>query len=163
MIASNTVLDAEALDLTMEEFTAMFIRLASVEQMSFTTLGVLHTLAGHGPMRLSELTASERVTQPAMTQLVTRLERDGLAVRSPDPSDGRAVLVHVTPAGSTLVESRRKERIARLAALAGQLDPHHREALAASLPAFLEVVRLATGPPDRQMVSLPSTQRGATP
>jgi hypothetical protein len=97
LIASLTGLDVKALDLAMEQFTAVFIRLASVEQMSFTTLGVLHTLAGSGPMRLSELTASERVTQPAMTQLVTRLERDGLAVRSPDPSDGRAVLVQVTP------------------------------------------------------------------
>lgn len=127
----------------MEQFTAVFIRLASVEQMSFTTLGVLHTLAGSGPMRLSDLTASERVTQPAMTQLVTRLERDGLAVRSPDPSDGRAVLVQVTPAGAKVVESRRTERIGRLTALVGRLDPDHRQALAASLPAFLEMARLA--------------------
>ncbi|RMI45536.1 MarR family transcriptional regulator [Actinomadura harenae] len=127
----------------MEQFTAAFIRLASVEQMSFTTLGVLHTLAGRGPMRLSELTASERVTQPAMTQLVTRLERDGLAVRSPDPSDGRAVLVRVTPAGAKAVEARRTERTDRLTAMCDQLDPHHRQALAASLPALLEMARLA--------------------
>ncbi len=147
LIPSPTGLDVEALDLAMEQFTAAFIRLASVEQMSFTTLGVLHTLAGTGPMRLSELTASERVTQPAMTQLVTRLERDGLAVRSPDPSDRRAVLVQVTPAGAKVVESRRKERIGRLAVLAGRLDAHHRQALAASLPALLEMARLAAQPP----------------
>ena len=60
-------------------------------------------------------------------------------MRSPDPSDGRAVLVQVTPAGAKVVGSRRKERIGRLAALAGQLDPHHRQALAASLPALLEM------------------------
>ncbi|MEU8107772.1 MarR family transcriptional regulator [Nonomuraea muscovyensis] len=157
-IASPTGLNVEALDLAMEQFTAVFIRLASVEQMSFTTLGVLHTLAGSGPMRLSELTASERVTQPAMTQLVTRLERDGLAVRSPDPSDRRAVLVQVTPAGARVVESRRKERIDRLAALAGRLDPHHRQALAASLPALLEMARLAAQPPDRPTAPLPPAQ-----
>ncbi len=39
----------------------------------------------------------------------------------------------MTPAGANMVESRRKERIGRLAALADQLDPHHRQALAASL------------------------------
>jgi DNA-binding MarR family transcriptional regulator len=144
--SSTTGLDVGALGLAMEQFTAMFIRLASVEQKSFTTLGVLHTLATRGPMRLSELTASERVTQPAMTQLVTRLERDGLAVRSPDPSDGRAVLVQITPAGAKAVESRRQERTGRLAALVDQLDPHHRQALAASLPAFLEMARLAARP-----------------
>ena len=68
-----------------------------------------------------------------------RIERYGLAARSPDHSDGRAVLVLVTPAGAKVVGSRRKERIGRLAALAGQLDPHHRQALAASLPALLEM------------------------
>ncbi|MFD0891191.1 MarR family winged helix-turn-helix transcriptional regulator, partial [Streptosporangium algeriense] len=87
---SSDGLDVEALALAVERFTAVFIRLASVERMSFTTLGVLHTLAGRGPMRLSELKASEQVTQPAITQLVTRLERDGLVERRPDPTDGRA-------------------------------------------------------------------------
>jgi hypothetical protein len=55
------------------------------------------------------------------------------------PMQRRGVLVQVTPAGAKVVESRRKERIGRLAALAGQLDRHHRQALAASLPAFLEI------------------------
>ncbi|WBQ08141.1 MarR family transcriptional regulator [Kribbella sp. CA-293567] len=136
-------LDVEALGLAMERFTAMFIRLASVEQKSFTTLGVLHTLATSGPLRLSELTASERVTQPAMTQLVTRLERDGLAVRSADPSDGRAVLVQITAAGAEAVELRRQERIGRLNGLVGRLEPQYRQALAASLPALLELARIA--------------------
>ncbi|MCR6487361.1 MarR family transcriptional regulator [Amycolatopsis sp. OK19-0408] len=144
--ASRTALDVEAFDLAMEQFTAAFIRLASVAQLSFTTLGVLHTLATRGPMRLSELTGSERVTQPAMTQLVTRLERDGLAVRSPDPSDGRAVLVQVTEAGAAAVEARRRERVGRLADLAGRLDPRHRQALAAALPALHEAARLASEP-----------------
>ncbi|MFC0622859.1 MarR family transcriptional regulator [Kribbella deserti] len=130
----------------MEQFTAMFIRLASVEQRSFTPLGVLHTLAARGPMRLTELTASERVTQPAMTQLVTRLERDGLAVRSPDPSDRRAVLVQITPAGAATVEARRQQRMSRLTALVDQLEPSHRKALAASLPALLELARLQDQP-----------------
>ncbi|MBZ9644459.1 hypothetical protein [Streptomyces sp. PSKA30] len=65
-------------------------------------------------------------------------------MRSPDPSDGRAVLAQVTPAGAKMVESRRKERIGRLA---DQLDPHHRQALAASLPALLEMARC---PPTQQ-------------
>jgi DNA-binding MarR family transcriptional regulator len=85
-----------------------------------------------------------------------RIERDGLAVRSPDPSDGRAVLVQVTPAGAKVVGSRRKERIGRLAALAGQLDPHHRQVLAASLPALLEMARFAAQPPNRPTAPLPS-------
>ncbi|WP_242893216.1 MarR family winged helix-turn-helix transcriptional regulator [Actinomadura litoris] len=87
--------------------------------------------------------------------LVTRLERDGLAVRSPDPSDGRAVLVRLTPAGAKVVESRRKERIDRLAA---RLDPDHQQALASSLPALLEMARLAAQPPNGPTAPLSPTQ-----
>jgi DNA-binding MarR family transcriptional regulator len=34
-----------------------------------------------------------------MAQLVDELEADGLLERRPDPTDGRAKLVHLTPAG----------------------------------------------------------------
>ncbi|MFF4414767.1 MarR family winged helix-turn-helix transcriptional regulator [Streptosporangium sp. NPDC001559] len=145
---SSDGLDVEALALAVERFTGVFIRLASVERMSFTTLGVLHTLAGSGPLRLSELKASEQVTQPAITQLVTRLERDGLVRRRPDPTDGRAVLVHITPAGAEIVHSRRADRIARLAELARHLDAGQRRAIAEALPALSEMSALAVRLPD---------------
>lgn len=144
---STDDLDVEALALAVERFTGVFIRLASVERMSFTTLGVLHTLDGRGPLRLSELKASEQVTQPAITQLVTRLERDGLVVRRPDPTDGRAVLVHITPEGARVVRGRRESRIARLAELAGHLDAGQRRAIAEALPALSEMSALAVRPP----------------
>ncbi|MGA5821086.1 MarR family winged helix-turn-helix transcriptional regulator [Kitasatospora sp. NPDC094028] len=140
-------LDVAALADALEQFTGMFIRLASVEKLSFTTLGVLHTLAGRGPLRLSELTASEQVTQPAITQLVTRLERDGLVRREPDPTDRRAVLVHLLPAGRAVVERRRADRVARLTALTAHLDAPRRRTVAAALPALLEIAALGAEQP----------------
>ncbi|MCP2164179.1 MarR family transcriptional regulator [Goodfellowiella coeruleoviolacea] len=127
----------------LENFTRMSIRLPSVQRLSFTTLSVLHTLSQRGPKRLTELTASEQVTQSAITQIVTKLERDGLVRREPDPSDGRAVLVHVTPAGAAIVDGRRAERIARLTELADQLTPAERAAIAAALPALARLVELS--------------------
>ena len=125
-------------DLTsvLEDFIRIFIRLPSVQRLSFTTLSVLHTLAGRGPMRLAELTASEQVTQPAITQIVTKLEHDGLVERRPDPSDGRAVLVHITAAGAAIVNGRRADRMAVLAELTDRLTPEERAAVAAALPAL---------------------------
>jgi len=120
----------------LESFTRMMIRLPKQQRLSFTTLSVLHTLEGRGPMRLSELTASEQVTQPAITQIVGALERDGLVSRQPDPSDGRATLVSVTPAGAAIVVGRRDERRAHLADLADRLSPDERAAIAAALPAL---------------------------
>jgi DNA-binding MarR family transcriptional regulator len=126
----------------MEEFTRMHIRLPAAQRLSFTTLSVLHTLAGRGPQRLTELTASEQVTQPAITQVVTNLERAGLVARRPHPTDRRAVLVHVTEAGRAVVDGRRAERTARLTQLADQLTDAERAAIAAALPALARLVEL---------------------
>ena len=135
-------LNVVELTAVMENFTRMAIRLPAAQRLSFTTLSVLHTLAGRGPKRLGELAVSEQVTQPAVTQIVTKLERDGLAERRPDPSDRRAVLVHPTPAGAAIVDQRRAERTARLAELASQLAPADREAIAAALPALARLIAL---------------------
>jgi DNA-binding MarR family transcriptional regulator len=123
-------------------FTRMNIRLPSMQRLSFTTLSVLHTLAHYGPKRLSELTASEQVSQPATTQIVTKLEQDGLVERRPDPSDGRAVLVHITAKGTAIVDGRQAERIALLTDLADRLTPAERTAIATALPALARLVEL---------------------
>ncbi|GAB3979401.1 MarR family transcriptional regulator [Plantactinospora veratri] len=121
---------------TLEDFNRIFIRLPTVHRLSFTMLSVLHTLRYGGPKRLTELTASEQVTQPAITQTVTKLENDGLVKREPDPTDGRAVLVHITDDGAAIVDSRRASRVRHLTELAGQLTAEERAAIAAALPAL---------------------------
>ncbi|HMH94472.1 MAG TPA: MarR family transcriptional regulator [Streptosporangiaceae bacterium] len=145
MSAEEPAAELSVADLTyvLEDWTRMAIRLPSVQRLSFTTLSVLHTLAGRGPKRLTELTASEQVTQSAITQIVTRLKRDGLVERRRDPSDGRAVLVHVTTKGAAIIDGRRAERMARLGELAGRLTPADRAAIAAALPALARMVALS--------------------
>jgi DNA-binding MarR family transcriptional regulator len=125
-----------------EEFNSLFIRLPATGRLSFTTLSVLHTLSRRSPLRLWELTATEQVTQSAITQLVTRLEQDGLVERRPDPGDGRAVLVHITPAGAQVVTSRHAERVARLRRLLDRISPADQQAIAAALPALRRVAGL---------------------
>jgi DNA-binding MarR family transcriptional regulator len=126
----------------LEKFTRMFIRLPRVQRLSFTTLSVLHTLAGRGPQRLTALAAGEQVTQPAMTQIVTKLEYEGLVERRRDPSDNRAVLVHITAAGAAIVEGRRADRIAHLTELTGRLTPAEWAPIVAALPALRRLVDL---------------------
>ena len=70
-------------------------------------------------MRLTALAAAEDTSQPAMTQLVQRMERQGLLERLSDPEDGRAALVAISAAGRELWERRtdgRRERLATLLA-----------------------------------------------
>ena len=49
--------------------------------------------------RLTDLAAWAGMARPSMAELVDELEADGLVARRPDPSDGRAKLVVLTPTG----------------------------------------------------------------
>jgi DNA-binding MarR family transcriptional regulator len=139
---SDPDLDAGELASTIEEFTRGNIRLPARDRHSFTTLSVLHTLTGKGPMRLTALTANEQISQPGLTQLVTRLVREGLLERRPDPDDRRAVLVRVTDAGARIIHGRRQERVRRFSELAGLLTPEERHSIAAALPALTRMAAL---------------------
>ncbi|WP_127358334.1 MarR family winged helix-turn-helix transcriptional regulator [Actinacidiphila soli] len=137
--------DADELASAIEEFTRNNIRLPARDKYSFTTLSVLHTLTRKGPMRLTALTATEQITQPAVTQLVTRLEGEGLVERHPAPEDRRAVLVRVTDAGARIINGRRQERVRRFTELADQLTPEERHSIAAALPALTRMAALMDG------------------
>ena len=58
---------------------------------------VLLPLFEEDGLRLGELARRARLSKQTMTELVRRLERDGLVERRPDPRDGRAALVCLTP------------------------------------------------------------------
>ena len=124
------------------------IRWLSPPGMSLTTAATLATLEQAGPTRLTALAAIEGVTQPAMTQLVGRLEEAGLAMRCADPDDGRVVNVQITDAGRGLVADRRAIRAERLSALLSRLSQADQDALAAALPAINALTSL-----DRESVS----------
>jgi DNA-binding MarR family transcriptional regulator len=104
--------------------------------MSLTAASTLRMLERSGPYRISELAANQSVTQPAMTQLVTRLERDGYAQRSSSDTDGRVVLVAITDAGRDFLRIRREARALRLTELMDALPPADRRQIVAAIPAF---------------------------
>jgi len=112
------------------------IRWLSPPGLSLTAAATLTTLERSGPRRLTALAADEGVTQPAMTQLVGRLQSGGLVERCADPDDGRVVYVSLTEAGRELVARRRAARAERLSVLLATLSPADQEALAAALPAM---------------------------
>ena len=105
----STQLDeiAEALPQRSSALSRLFLTRTTV-CVSRTEVGVLRNLRA-GPRRITELAAEERVTQPAITLLVNRLEERGWVQRVPDPSDRRAVLVSLTPDGEAVFERLRAE------------------------------------------------------
>ena len=70
-----------------------------VQRAHITILGSIHTEG----TRLVELARRLGVTRQAASQAVQQIEKRGFLERTPDPEDGRAVLVRHTPAGRALL------------------------------------------------------------
>ncbi|HEY2277435.1 MAG TPA: MarR family transcriptional regulator [Streptosporangiaceae bacterium] len=119
-----------------ERLLTLLRSLAPRDGLSFTAAATLATLDRSGPSRLTLLAVNEGVTQPAMTQLVARLQDAGLVARASDPSDRRVVEVSITAEGSALLSRRRAVRAGRLAGMLARLSPEDQAALAAALPAM---------------------------
>jgi DNA-binding MarR family transcriptional regulator len=134
--AGNTVLDCAEFAAVLERFVSAGRRVSVPGELSSTAAFTLGRLVRDGSSRLTDLATLEHVSQPAMTQLVSRLEAQGLAERFSDPGDARVANVRVTAAGQALVERRRAARAARLTQLFGTLSPAQQAALAAALPAL---------------------------
>jgi MarR family transcriptional regulator, 2-MHQ and catechol-resistance regulon repressor len=64
----------------------------------FDVLITLYNMPGKRA-RMSDLSARVVITASGITQLVTRLERNGLVARTVDPADRRSFFAALTPAG----------------------------------------------------------------
>jgi DNA-binding MarR family transcriptional regulator len=127
---------AAALATDLEQIIRLFRSLSPPSGLSMTAAATLSGIERLGPQRLTLLAAREGVTQPAMTQLISRLEESGLVRREASPEDGRVVLVVITDEGRATLARRRAVRTERLTGIITQLGPAHRAALASALPAL---------------------------
>jgi len=96
---------------------------------------VLGRLDREGPRSIGDLAASERVRPQSMAQTVAEMEDGGLVARSPDPADGRRVIMSITTAGRRVLNNRRNARVEQLArALSADFSAAEREQLLAAAP-----------------------------
>jgi DNA-binding MarR family transcriptional regulator len=58
-----------------------------------------------GPMRPARMAAILDMTRPATSNAIATLERDGLVERSRDSTDGRSVILRLTPRGDAAVRN----------------------------------------------------------
>ena len=110
--------------------------------VTLTHLAALSTLQRHGPMSPGELAAHERVQPPSMTRVVVALENMGLVTRTPHPTDGRQVIIDLTPAAEELLGA---EARAREAWLAGRLQELSADERAVLREASVIMDKLASG------------------
>jgi DNA-binding MarR family transcriptional regulator len=80
-----------------------------------------------------ELAARERVSPPALSNHIDRLERDGLVTRTPSASDRRRVGLTLTDEGQRLLRRVRSRRTAWLATRLRALSSEELDAVEAAI------------------------------
>jgi DNA-binding MarR family transcriptional regulator len=134
------------LAVVLEQLVRLVRQLATAGDLSMAAASTLARLASGGPQRLTELANAEGVSQPGMTQLITRLQREGLVRRTASSDDRRGVLVEVTDGGLEIFARRRAERTEALRQMLGRLSRPDQDAINSALPALARLVEARAQP-----------------
>ena len=108
--------------------------------LTFAEFDVVNTLRRAGDAEGTHpgaLAQASLITTGAMTSRLERLERRGLLTRTPDPTDGRAVRVRLTPAGEDLAEQALHAVLAADERFLEPLSRRQRESLGSMLKLLL--------------------------
>jgi DNA-binding MarR family transcriptional regulator len=111
----------------------------STDALSMNQLATLGTLNRCGELTVGELAGLEKVKPPSMTRTVNSLAEAGLVTRSPHPTDGRQVMVALTPAARQVLDEDRRRRDAWLAKRLAELSPEQRALLRDVAPLLEDV------------------------
>lgn len=116
------------------------LRQESGAGLSPSQQSALAVISNHGPLTLGALAEHERVAPPSITKVVSKLESDGLVIRTADPHDRRVCRVEISPEGATLLEGVRRRKTAWLTARISQLDTDCQRRLADALDVLDELI-----------------------
>jgi DNA-binding MarR family transcriptional regulator len=90
-------------------------------------LSALSVLVFGGAMALNELARAEQVRPPTMSRIVDALEAAGLARRTANQQDRRAVVIQATEKGAAILWQGRKRRVKFLARHLSRLSDAERK------------------------------------
>jgi DNA-binding MarR family transcriptional regulator len=130
---SDTVAVAEALRPILLTVGRELRREARAEGISPEQVALLVAIKYNPGAGVRELAAHERISAPAMTKHVDRLERDGLVARTPNVDDRRRVGLTLTEQGQRVLRRVRSRRTAWLATRLGRLSASELAAVEAAL------------------------------
>lgn len=107
---------------------------------TLTHVRVLAHVRRTGGCSLGDLATRRGVSLPTMSKMVTSLVEKGLITREPDPTNRRAVIIHLTPAGDELYLSTMGGLQRRLAHELHRLTDTQRSELVGYIEALSEIM-----------------------
>ncbi len=114
--------------------------------VTLSALGLLARLHQQGAMPAAALARAERLQPQSLSRLIAKLDADGLISREPDPLDGRALVIDITPGGRRALKRDMDARRDWLeAAMATVLTAAERERLTEAALLMLRLAASAAG------------------
>ena len=105
----------------------------AVTRVAPARLSALSVIVFAGPVSLKDLALAEQVRPPTMTRIIDALETGGLARRTANPVDRRAVIIEATPKGQRVLMEGRRRRVQFLARHLGRLSTKELEQIRCAL------------------------------
>jgi DNA-binding MarR family transcriptional regulator len=68
-------------------------------QATPTQTAILYLLEQNDGQKISDFASSLEIKNPVMTGVIDRMEKAGLIIRKPNPSDRRTISIYITPQG----------------------------------------------------------------
>ncbi|RRO79919.1 hypothetical protein CXF37_09440, partial [Corynebacterium bovis] len=149
-VADGAAHDPAVLDLaataraTVRDTVIMMRLLDRGSDLPLTQVNILNWLLDT-PRGMGTLCTLAGVSQPGMSQHISKLVDAGLVRRLPHPEDARAVLVDLTDAGRETVTETNRQRDELLAGLLGGISAGERERLREALPVLHTLARRVIG------------------
>jgi DNA-binding MarR family transcriptional regulator len=124
---------------------------------AFDILVTLRRAGAPYRLRSNELTHALLLSTGGTSNVINRLEADGLVQREPDPADGRSTLIRLTPRGVTLAERALHANTAAHEAVFADLPPD----VIQTATQALRAIPVAPADPAPQPTAARTRRRGA--
>ena len=113
----------------------------SVDTYSMTEIDTIRHLVRNASLLPSELAGLARIKTQSMSQILKKLEEQGVITRTPSQDDKRKVYVSLTPFGRKMVEQTKYDREEWLKGIIDQsLQESEKELLLKVLPVLYKLV-----------------------
>jgi MarR family transcriptional regulator, temperature-dependent positive regulator of motility len=124
----------------MDRFLSMLRSVSPDPRLSYPRYRVLSWVDASTEVSVGQIATNLGIARSTASEMVARMERDGLVNKRADEGDARSVVIALTPLGQRLVKRRRKELSDAQRTLLSRMSPEDQQAF---IQAFETVDRLA--------------------